>query len=184
MLKILIPAIFLVLMAEYVWAQNYSPQLKRQDENTVLPDQETFGFDVLLSEGGLLYARVQAKHMVFFKNQGNYLLDGGVKTDFYNTVGQRTSAIFSDSAVIDRAGNRITARSNVIANSDSGVSLSTDILYWNAVNRKIFTDEAVTIYFLNDTLYGMGFASDPDLQNWQIESPRGVSGRAVKFPGE
>ena len=32
----------------------------------------------------------------------------------------------------------------------------------------------------NDTLYGVGFESDSDLQNWKVIKPTGVTDRGMK----
>ena len=45
-------------------------------------------------------------------------------------------------------------------------------------NEKMSTLDSVMITTLNeDTLYGIGFESDSDLENWKILKPSGVTGR-------
>ena len=59
--------------------------------------------------------------------------------------------------------------------SDSGVTLFTDTLSWDNVREKIFTDDSVKfITESQDTLYGIGFESDVELNNWKILKPTGV----------
>ena len=60
---------------------------------------------------------------------------------------------------------------NVVAISDSGITLYTDTLYWDAKNEKMSTEDSVMITTLEkDTLYGIGFESDSDLENWVINA--------------
>lgn len=176
--------VIVVLIRNVVYSQNASALVSTIQQNTPMADQETFGFKVILSNNGLIYAMVQAQHMVFYRTQGEYLLDNRVQTDFYNPKGQHTSTILSDSAVVDREGTSISARKNVTVRSDSGITIKTEVLYWGNKDKKIFTDQFVTIFSMSDTLNGLGFTSDQNLQNWQIKKPQGVSGRTIRIPRE
>ena len=70
---------------------------------------------------------------------------------------------------------------NIIAVSDSGITLYTDTLFWNAKKEKMSTLDSVMITTTEtDTLYGIGFESDSDLQNWKIIKPSGVTNRGSK----
>ena len=179
---LLFPALALLFRMEMVSAQNAPSVPAEKSEKRAIPDQETFGFDVILSEGGKIFARVTANHMVFYKEDGMYLLSGDVKTEIFNTEGRQTSVIHSDSAEVNRDGSRLAARKNVSAKSDSGIVMQTDVLYWSNISREIFTDTFVTIYSANDTLYGIGFVSNANLTNWKIKKPQGTTNRMLRLP--
>ena len=55
-----------------------------------------------------------------------------------------------------------------------GVTFTTDLLYWNQITEKIYSDAFITIVDDDNTLYGYGFDSDQTLQNYVIRKPRGV----------
>jgi hypothetical protein len=62
--------------------------------------------------------------------------------------------------------------------SDSGITLFTSALAWDHDAESIYTEEPVMITTeQNDTLYGVGFESDLELNNWKILKPSGVTGR-------
>ena len=64
---------------------------------------------------------------------------------------------------------------NVVVLSDSGVTLFTDTLSWDNIREKVYTDdEVIFITEEQDTLYGIGFESDVELDNWKILKPTGV----------
>ena len=64
---------------------------------------------------------------------------------------------------------------DVIVLSDSGVTLFTDTLSWDNHREKVYTDDRVIfITEEQDTLYGIGFESDVELDNWKILKPTGV----------
>jgi len=67
---------------------------------------------------------------------------------------------------------------NVVAMSDSGITLFSETLTWNSKEEKLHTKDKIMITTPDaDTLYGIGFESDSDLRNWKIINPSGVTGR-------
>ena len=70
---------------------------------------------------------------------------------------------------------------NVVAVSDSGITLYTDTLIWDSKKEKMSTDDPIMLTTQkNDTLYGVGFESDSDFQNWKVIKPTGVTDRGMK----
>ena len=64
--------------------------------------------------------------------------------------------------------------------SDSGVTLRTEVLKWDSRLEKILSDTVVMVTTVgHDTLYGVGFESDPDLNRWVIHKPWGVSEKRI-----
>jgi hypothetical protein len=56
----------------------------------------------------------------------------------------------------------------------------TEIIKWDNKRGKILSDTLVTIITdEQDTLYGKGLESEPDLGRWVILKPRGVSQRRL-----
>ena len=73
------------------------------------------------------------------------------------------------------------AMGNVVAVSDSGITLYTDTLIWDSKKEKMSTDNPIMLTTQkNDTLYGIGFESDSDLQNWKVIKPTGVTDRGMR----
>ena len=67
------------------------------------------------------------------------------------------------------------AMGNVVAISDSGITLYTDTLIWNSKDEKMFTNDSIKIITTEwDTLFGIGFESDSNLKNWKILKPHRV----------
>ena len=104
-----------------------------------------------------------------------------VKVDFFDKKQLHVAILNSKKAEVDQKSNDMKAIGEVIAVSDSGITLYTDTLFWNAKNEKMSTVDSVMITTLeNDTIYGVGFESDSDLQNWKILKPSGVTDRVIK----
>ena len=170
-MNVLVYSLFLILFS---CSEEPIQQLQSREG---LPDQESWGVNIILTDQGIVRAKVQSGHLEKYQQRQYILLDQSVDADFYNNKEIYTSNLKSDVAEIDEAKDFLIAMGNVIVISDSGVTLFTDTLSWNNVEEQIFTDDSVIfITDQSDTLYGVGFKSDLELNNWEILKPTGVFG--------
>ena len=86
----------------------------------------------------------------------------------------------ADTGRIDDRRHLFTANGNVYVESDSGMTLSTSVLYWYENKESIYTDQPIVFTSETDTLYGIGFESDANLENWTITKPTGVTYRELE----
>ena len=103
------------------------------------------------------------------------LLVGNVVVDFYNDEGDHISILYSDSARIDEQNNNLHANGNVYVVSDSGYTLTTSKILWDNRYEMIVAEDSVMFtHPAGDTLYGIGFESDIDLERFKIFKPFGI----------
>jgi len=103
------------------------------------------------------------------------LLVGNVVVDFYNDEGNHISILYSDSARIDEQNNNLNANGNVYVISDSGYTLTTSELLWDNRYEMIVAEDSVMFtHPEGDTLYGIGFESEIDLERFKIFKPFGI----------
>ena len=123
---------------------------------------------------------VQARSDKLYKKKNeSALLIGNVEIDFYNDLGKHISILYSDSARINEDNNNLTAHGNVYVVSDSGYTLTTERIDWNNSYKMIVAKDSVMFTTSEgDTLYGVGFESDSDLEEWKIFRPIGI-GRPI-----
>ena len=96
--------------------------------------------------------------------------------DFYNDTGDHISMLFADSARINEQNNDLKANGNVYVVSDSGYTLTTHEIIWDNSYRMIIAEDSVMFTTsAGDTLYGVGFESDSDLEEWRIYKPVGIA---------
>ena len=146
-----------------------------------LPDAESWKATITLTNKGSKRAVIKSGHLEKYQQRQYILLDQNVDANFYNNEEIYTSNLKSDIAEIDEAKDFLVAMGNVVVVSDSGVTLYTDTLSWDNVDEKVFTDDSVIfITEESDTLYGIGFKSDIELNNWEIMQPTGVFSRGNK----
>ena len=146
-----------------------------------MPDQESWGVIIILTDEGTIRAKVRSGHLEKYNEKEFVMLDSSVTVDFFDIKEQHTSVLTSEKAEINQASNDMEAMGNVVAVSDSGITLYSESLIWNSREEKLHTKDNIMITTLEtDTLYGVGFESDSDLKNWKILSPSGVTGRKFK----
>ena len=119
---------------------------------------------------------VEAKSEILYKKQDDSaLLVGNVIIDFYNDEGNHISILYSDSAQINEKNNDLNASGNVRVVSDSGYTLKTSKIIWDNSYKLIIAEDSVMFTTSEgDTLHGVGFESDSDLEEWRIFKPFGV----------
>ena len=146
-----------------------------------IPDQESWGVTIIMTHDGLMRAEVKSGHLKKYNEQEYIVLDSSVVVDFFDLQERHTSTLFSEKAEINEKSNDMLAIGNVIAKSDSGITLFSETLTWTAEDEKLFTKDSIMITTLDkDTLFGKGFESDADLENWRIINPSGVTGSELQ----
>ena len=167
----------IIFLTSLVFGCSGSEMKKIGETREGLPDAESWNATITLTSEGAKRAVIRSGHLEKYQQRQYILLDQTVDADFFNNKEIYTSNLKSDVAEIDEAKDFLIAMGNVIVISDSGLTLFTDTLSWNNVEEQIFTDDSVIfITDQSDTLYGVGFKSDLELNNWEILKPTGVFG--------
>ena len=108
------------------------------------------------------------------------LLVGSVEVDFFSEEGDHISILYSDSAQINEQSNNLHANGNVYVVSDSGYTLITSKILWDNRYKMIIAEDSVMFTTTEgDTMYGVGFESDMDLDQWRIFRIYGVTREGI-----
>ena len=139
------------------------------------PDAESWDAVITLTNKGAKRGVIRSGHLEKYNDNEFILLDQNVDADFFNKEEVFTTNLKSLVAEIDEEEDFLVAIGNVVVVTDSGVTLFTDTLSWDNQKEKVFTSDNVIFITENkDTLYGIGFESDIELNNWKILQPTGV----------
>ncbi|MFQ6605430.1 MAG: LPS export ABC transporter periplasmic protein LptC [Fidelibacterota bacterium] len=142
------------------------------------PDMESWVVTLTFTEQGKIRAVVKADHLQKYNDRQYAQLDGNVHVDFFDEREKHTSLLLSESAEVEETSNFMQAFGQVTVISDSGITLFSDTLSLDHNSGLIFTDDSVMITTTqHDTLYGVGFESDLEMESWTILKPSGVTTR-------
>lgn len=143
------------------------PQIDESIVSEELPDQESKNAKITFTEEGKLKAILFSDNIKVRGNKNEKLLEN-VRIEFYNEEEIQTSTLTSLKGKIDDLTQDMYAIENVVAVSDSGVTLTTDELIWKNKTKKIVTDKFVRIVSEEEIIEGYGFESDQNLSNYTI----------------
>lgn len=141
------------------------------------PEQELFTARISFYTDDRLATVIDAGRVLQYDKQNLIILDSGIVADFFDEQGNRRTRIWADSGTASETSRNLNAYGNVIAVSDSGERLETDILNYDNARGLIYADGPVKIATPTDTIYGTGFRADRNLKNWTVLDPSGVSAR-------
>ena len=150
--------------------------------NHEIPDQESWGNNFEVTIEGKPRAVIWSGYYAKYGRKRYMLFADSIHIDFYDVKGVHQSELFADSGKYFEKNNDIYAWGNVHVVSDSGIILQTQKLHWDNRRQKIISNTECKFYTVNDTLYGDYFESNPDLTDYTLKNPRGVSHR--KFESE
>ncbi|MBK7104213.1 MAG: LPS export ABC transporter periplasmic protein LptC [Ignavibacteriae bacterium] len=159
--------IFIVIINFSCGESKLKPQTDNSINSEEIPDQESKKAKITFTESGKLKAILYSDVIKVLGNKNEKYLEG-VIVDFYNDKEQKTSRLTSKKGRVDDITQDMYAIENVIAKSDSGVTLTTEELVWKNKSKKIVTDKFVKIVSDKEIIEGYGFESDQGLRNYTI----------------
>lgn len=131
------------------------------------PSQESWDSKVLFTDRSRLKAILYSDHIRMYEEE-RYKLLTGVRIEFFDGDGQRTSVLTSKRGRTDDITQDMYAMDSVVVVSDSGTVVRTDELVWRNKDEKIISDKFVSIVSPKEKMEGIGFESDAALENYTI----------------
>jgi LPS export ABC transporter protein LptC len=130
-------------------------------------DQVMFGVRTLITDQGLRRAQLFADTAYFF--EGNSRIEvRNERTIFYTETGAQSAVLTSLEGTYSTARNMMEARKNVLVISTDGKRLETSQLNYNQVTNLIASDSPFVLTQPDRRVEGIGFISDPSLNNLKI----------------
>ncbi len=164
----LLLVLFVILAFSSCSNQKVKPAVNAALNAEKLPDQESWNATIFFSDSGKTTAVLKAGHLQVFDDTRETLMDGGVKVDFYNDAGVKTTTLTAKKGRVDDATKDLYAMDSVVVVSDSGTTITTEELKWRNSDKKIVSDKFVTILSPKEKIQGYGFESDQHIQNYVI----------------
>lgn len=131
------------------------------------PDQVSENAEIFLYVGDRISSAIKAEKIWKFSYVDSSIARG-LKVDFYDSDGNITNHLTSDSGIILESRKMMIAIGNVIATSADSTTIYTEELRWNSRTERITSDKYVTIVSGTDTLRGIGFETDRNMRSIKI----------------
>jgi LPS export ABC transporter protein LptC len=99
----------------------------------------------------------------------------GMHVEFFNDKEELESTLTADYVHYNKMQELYTATGNVIIQSlAEQKTMTTELLHWSRVERRIFTNRFVKIVTPKETLTGTGLTAREDFSSYQILKPSGI----------
>ncbi|MBI3539077.1 MAG: LPS export ABC transporter periplasmic protein LptC, partial [Candidatus Eisenbacteria bacterium] len=145
-----------------------TPQVSQSPDTGVLPDQEVSDFVATETDQGLVQWKMYARSAATYRAR-NTVIARGVRIDFYDEKGKRSSTLSADTGEMNDLTHDMTAHGHVAIQATEGTRMTTELLHFLNKQQRIVTDAFVRVDRAGDVLTGYGFESDPDLKNFQFK---------------
>jgi LPS export ABC transporter protein LptC len=145
-------------------------------------DQVMFGIRWNMTSYGVLQARLLADTAYFFDDNARMELRN-VHMTFFDALGQQSSVLTSREGTYNTRLSTAEARGNVVMTGEEGRRLTTEQLRYNQGQNLVSSDSAFVFTGPNQRLEGIGFVSDPELNNVRVLG-RPSGGTTFTLPGQ
>lgn len=140
--------------------------------------EEAFKIQSLLSQNGVLKAKLIAPYMLRYSLDTSYLeFTKTLHVNFYDSLGTVESQVDALYGKYLETQSKVYLRDSVVVFNIKGDTLRSPELWWNQNTKKFYTDKHIRLHTKDKRLYGgKGFEADQDLKHWSIFQPTGVLG--------
>lgn len=145
-------------------------------------DQVVFGSRTLVTDGGLRRAEVLSDTSLFYDD--NTRMDMRVvNAVFYNSAGAKEAVLTSRTGRYLTRDGVLEARGMVVITTVDGRRLTTEQIRFDQRVNQISSDSAFVITEDGREASGIGFVSDPDMNNLRVLKGSRAKAGTVKVPG-
>lgn len=146
-----------------------------------LPIESGKNVEIIYSDSARIRAKLNAVQLDRYagkENKKGYMeLPKGVKVIFYDEEKREQTKLTADYGIGFDDGNGMShmeAKRNVVVINEKGDRLNTEHLIWNAVTKKIYTDDFVKITTKDEAIWGTGLIADQDFSVYEIKNVQGT----------
>jgi LPS export ABC transporter protein LptC len=173
--RIIVVTIGIILAAIGACTEKTAPPVARKSALADSADQVMFGAHFNLTDKGLERAELVDNTRIELRK---------VETTFYTMSGARDAYLTSARGTYNNRTGLMIARGDVVVTTEEGRRLTTPELRYDQASNEISSDSAFVLTEPGRRLEGIGFRSDPNMQNVQILKTKSGSTGVVTLPGQ
>lgn len=154
--------------------RNDIEKINRLDNPDTIPAAHATEVEIIVSDSAFVRMKIVSPELKEFPTvdslEPKTEFPQGLVATFYNKSLEVESTLVAGYAIYHTKSKLFEASKNVvIKNFTQDQELHTDLLWWDEINEKIWSDQAVTIITSSGTTYGdSGFESDQNFTKYSI----------------
>jgi LPS export ABC transporter protein LptC len=146
-------------------------------------DQVIFGQRTLITDRGLNRAQIESDTAYFFDE--NTRVDMRiVRGLFFSSVGAKDAVMTSRTALYNTRTQMLEAHGEVVINTIDSRTLKTPFLRYDQRTNQISSDSAFVLTEPGREVRGIGFVSDPDMNNIFVKHGQKTKAGTFTLPGQ
>ncbi len=141
-----------------------------------LPILDTRGVTSLISDSGVTRYRIHTEEWLVFdrKDPPHWAFERGVYLEKFDSIFQVEASIKADTAYYYNKDELWKLMGHVDIKNLKGERFSTELLYWNQREQRIYSDRFIRIEQPDRIITGRGFESNQQMTVYKIHKPEGV----------
>ena len=145
-------------------------------EREQVPSVVAKNIEINYTENGRLKVQVLApeSHYFQFAEEPYNEFPLGIEVNNFTDSLTIDSKLTSNYAIYYEKKKLWNARYDVVARNSKGEVLNTEQLFWDEEAKRIYSYDMVKITSGDDVLFGEGFESDENFNDWVIKKPTGT----------
>lgn len=168
-----IPLIALMLFS----CQNKNiEQIKAFSHPPGSPEVIAENLDLFYSDSTIIRFRLKCPKLLIFQDEDEPYKEfpNGFQIEQFDQNRKITSSIEASYGKYYEKKELWEAKQNVVAVTEKGDSLKTELLFWDEKKEIIYSDQFVKIIQKEQIITGIGFESDLQMKKWKIIQPKGT----------
>jgi LPS export ABC transporter protein LptC len=139
------------------------------------PEVVAENLDLHYSDSTIIRFRLQCAKLLIFQDEEEPYKEfpNGFKIEQFDRNKKITSSIEASYGKYFEKKELWEAKQNVVAVTQNGDTLKTELLYWDEKKEIIYSDQFIKIIRKDKIMTGIGFESDMQMKKWKILKPRG-----------
>lgn len=183
MRRALLPALAGVLLAAAACTDTKAPPVLSKDPVADSADQVMFGVRHFLTESGVRQAQLLSDTAFVF-DDGTRILLRKVRLTFYTESGVQNAVLVARRGRYDTRNQVMEGNGAVVVTTTDGRRLETEQLKFDQAKNEISSDSAYVATEGGRRQSGIGFKSDPNMNNVQCLRSCSVVAGAVNLPSQ
>lgn len=145
-------------------------------ERDSLPIMQTVGVTSLVSDSGITRYRIETEEwLIYDKRKPPYwAFEKGVYLEKFDSLFNIDASVKADTAYYYNEQKLWKLMGNVHIQNLKGEKFDAELLYWNQMTEKIYSEKAIRIEQIDKIIVGQGFTSNQQMTVYTINNIEGI----------
>lgn len=145
-------------------------------ERDSLPMMKTIGVVTLISDSGITRYRMKAEEWLMYdrKIPSYWAFEKGIYLEQFDSVFHVEASIKSDTAYFYDKEKLWKLIGHVDIKNRKGERFNTELLFWNQITQKVYTDKFIRIHQPDRIIDAYGFESNEQMTDYTLHNMAGI----------